>query len=156
ADVGRTGRIGVLHRTFTLPRSAGVVFFRAAAIRPEGCKSTARLEVILEGTERRLAPRSLRTDRGLVAAPTLLTPLDGQWREYVWHVDQLAGQTVRIALFDEDDRPGCHVVCGGFRVMTRNEFNDREFAEHMRRLARDHKLQGLARFESKRFLAMGN
>ena len=52
---------------------------------------------------------------------------------------------MRIALVDEDDRPGCHLVCGGFRLVSADEGNAREFAAHMLRLEREHRLRPLAR-----------
>jgi hypothetical protein len=155
ADDSKTGRTALLHRTFILPRDAVTVTFRAAAVRPDGLKAGPALNVVLEGPERRFAPRKVRADTGLVDAPVLLPQLNGKWREYVWNVDELAGQNVRIAIFDQDDRPGCHVVCGGFHITTRGDLGQ-EFADHMLKLARDNHLPRMARYDSKRFLAVGN
>jgi hypothetical protein len=156
ADEGRGKRNRVLHRTIVLPPDAGAITFRAAAIRPEGTEPAGALEVVLEGAERKMAPRLVRTDKGLIKAPTLLSPLKDRPRDYVWNVEGLAGQTVRICAFDQDERPGCYVVCGGFTVWSRDDFNGREFGDHMLRLCRAHELPAVTRFDSKRFLAVAN
>ena len=156
ADDGRAKRTGLLHRTIVLPPNAGAVTFRAAAVRADGCEPGAALEVVLEGTERKMAPRFVRTDKGLLAAPTLLPTLNGKPREYVWNVEGLAGQTVRICACDLDERPGCHVVCGGFTIVARDDFNGREFGDYMLRLCRTHQLPPVTRFDSKRFMAISN
>jgi hypothetical protein len=150
-------RTRILHRTFVLPRDAGAVTFRAAAVRPDGVEAGGgALEVVLEGPERKLAPRLVRTDKGLVKAPVLLPLVKGQPRDYVWNVESLAGQTVRICAFDQDERPGCYVVCGGFTVWSRDDFNGKEFGDHMLRLCRENHLPAVTRFDSKRFLAVAN
>jgi hypothetical protein len=77
-------------------------------------------------------------------------------QEYLWPVEHLAGQRVRIALIDQDDRPGCHVFCSGFRIVPRDEYLGREFADHMVRLAREHQLAPMTRYDSKHFLAVSN
>jgi hypothetical protein len=63
---------------------------------------------------------------------------------------------VRVALVDRDDRPGCHVECGGFRLVPADEINGQEFAAFMRRLEREHQLPPMARQDSKHFMAIGN
>ncbi len=139
-----------------LPRDAGYVTFRAAAVRADGCEPGAALEVVLEAAERKMAPRFLRTDKGLLPAPLLLPPVKGRPREYVWNVEALAGQTVRICAFDQDERPGCYVVCGGFTILSRDEHNGREFSDLMLRLCRENQLPPVTRFDSKHFLAIAN
>jgi hypothetical protein len=62
---------------------------------------------------------------------------------------------VQIALIDRDDRPGCHIVCSGFRFEQGSEV-EREFARHMKTLADKHKLGAVARSESRHFVAWGN
>ena len=156
ADDGRAKRTGVLYRTFVLPRDAGAITFRAAAVRPEGVEPGAALEVVLEGAERKMAPRYIRTDKGLQSAPKLLPPVKGKPREYVWNVEGFGGQTVRICAFDQDERPGCHVVCGGFTILSRDDHNGREFGDLMLRLCRENSLPPVTRFDSKRFLAVAN
>src|SRR5262249_44382830 len=65
-----------------------------------------------------------------------------------------AGQTLRLALIDEDKRPGCHVFASGFRFQTGDEFESRDFEEFMVKLSQDHKLPPMAWFESPRFKAL--
>jgi len=155
ADV-RARRTGLLHRTFVLPRDAGAVIFRAAAFRPEGVEPGGALEVLLEGAERKMAPRFYRSEKGLKAASTILPDVKGRLVEYVWNVDRFAGQTVRICILDQDERPGCYLVCSGFTVVSRDEFNAREFGDHMLRLCREQKLVPVERFDSKRFMSISN
>jgi hypothetical protein len=63
---------------------------------------------------------------------------------------------LRLALIDEDDRPGCHVTCSGFEIIAADEFERRDFSEFMLRLAEKHQLGPMMRYESPHFLALGN
>jgi Protein of unknown function (DUF1570) len=63
---------------------------------------------------------------------------------------------VRIAIADEDARPGCHVICSGFRFESRDDMNGRDFAELMIRLVRDNHLAPVTRFDSRHFMALSN
>src|SRR5262249_52939362 len=113
-DRGTERRTGILHRTFTVPADAGVIRFTAAAVRPPGCRANADLDVVREAAGRVYLPRQVRTAEGWKPAPELLPPAaDGKPREYQWDVSRYAGQRVRIALVDRDERPDCFVVCGG-------------------------------------------
>ena len=49
----------------------------------------------------------------------------GKPRAYFWNLANLAGQTLRVALVDEDKRPGCHVWCSGFRLIPNDLFEPR-------------------------------
>src|SRR5262249_20842553 len=117
SDGGRPGRTGLLYRTFVVPPGAGAIHFTAAAVRPPGCHPGPTLHVILETTGRRVIPRQVRTPRGLEVAGALQPLNRGGPQEYFWPVSAYAGQTVRIAITDEDSRPGCHVLCSGFRIL---------------------------------------
>src|SRR5262249_9935406 len=110
------GKQAILHRTFVLPANAHRVLFRAAAFRPAQLRAGGALEGVLEAAEREMLPRRVRTARGWAAAPRLLASDGGRLRDYSWDVSRHAGRRVRIALVDSDDRPGCHVVCSGFRL----------------------------------------
>jgi hypothetical protein len=155
-DDGRSGRTGLLYRTFVVPPGAGAIRFTAAAVRAPGCQPGSTLDVILETTGRRVIPRQVRTARGLEVAGALQPLTQGGPREYFWAVSAYIGQTVRIAILDEDNRPGCHVLCSGFRILPADEFDSAEFVEHLRRLEREHRLTPLTRTRSKHFLAMSN
>jgi hypothetical protein len=156
SDNGRRGRTALLHRTFTVPPGAGAILFRAAAVRRAGLGPGATLDVVLEAPGRRFIPRQVRTAAGWQSAPRLLPPLAGRLRSYRWEVADLAGQTVRIALLDQDRRPGCHVVCSGFTIESADEANARAFAAHMVGLQRARRLAPMTRLDSDHFVAVGN
>jgi hypothetical protein len=82
--------------------------------------------------------------------------LERRPRDYYWPLSAHVGRRVRIALVDADDRPGCHLLCSGFRFVSADEINAREFAAHMQRLQRTHRLRPVARYDSPHFLAMSN
>src|SRR5439155_11836453 len=89
-------------------------------------------------------------------AASILPADNGQARDYVWDVRDYAGQTLRLALIDEDKRRDCFLVCGGFRVVPADEFDGREFGRFMHHLTAENKLGPAARFESKHFIAYSN
>ncbi|HZY89602.1 MAG TPA: DUF1570 domain-containing protein [Gemmataceae bacterium] len=153
---GQAGRTGTLHRTFVVPPGTGAIRFTAAAIRADGLAPDKALDVILEATGRRLLPRRVNTAKGWRPAPQLLPPHQGRPFEYEWPVADFGGQAVRIALIDQDGRPGCHVECGGFRLVPADEINGKEFAALMLRLEREHKLPPMVRLDSKHFMSVGN
>jgi hypothetical protein len=147
----------LLHRTFTVPADAAVVRFTAAAVRPASCKPNADLDVVLEAPGRVYLPRQVRAADGWKPSPELLPPgAGGRPREYQWDVSGYAGQRLRVAVVDKDLRPGCFVVCGGFRVVPRDEVHGKEFAEAMLKLTREHGLGTMDRFDSKHFMAITN
>jgi hypothetical protein len=157
SDCGPIGRRAMLQRTFVVPADAGAIRFSAAAIRGRGCDADDRLDVVLETTDAQVVPKQVRGNgEEWQTAATLLPPAGRRPREYQWKVGDLAGRTVRVTLYDGDDRPGCFVVCGGFRFVPRDEINGREFADFMRKLKRDHQLPPMTRVDSKHFMAIGN
>jgi hypothetical protein len=156
SDNGKTGRAGLLHRTFVVPAGAGVILFRAAALRPVDCEPGPALDVVLEAAERRIIPKQLRTATGLRRVPQLLPPTNKRLQEYVWRVADFVGQRVRIALIDDDARPGCHLICSGFRILSSDELNGQEFTAHMLRLEREKELAPMTRADSKHFMAISN
>jgi hypothetical protein len=105
---------------------------------------------------RRLLPKKVRTSQGWQPIDRLLAGNNGSPREYIWPVAALAGQTVRIVLIDEDDRPGCHLSCSGFHLQSADEFEGKEFSQFMVRLANEHKLYPMMRFDSPHFTALSN
>jgi hypothetical protein len=156
SDRGPAGRKALLHRTLIVPPGTEYVVCRAAAYRPDGVAPGPTLDVVLEASGREFLPREVRTTRGWRQAVRLAPPFRRKLREYRWRVSAHAGRRVRIALIDEDDRPGCHLVCGRFRLVSADEGNAREFASHMLRLEREHRLRPVARYDSKHFLAISN
>ncbi len=156
ADRDRQGGKALLYQTFVVPSGVAAVTFTAAAVRPAGCEPGPALDVILEAAEREYVPRRVRTADGLRPAPRLLPPENGRPHEYVWDVASHAGELVRIALIDDDDRPGCHVFCSGFQLIGADDYNGREFADDMRRLGREHGLPPMKRRDSEHFLTIGD
>jgi hypothetical protein len=154
SDRGGPGRTALLHRAFVVP-GAGVIRFSAAAVRRKGCEPGPDLDVLLQTADGSFIPKEVRGD-GWRPVSRLLPPADGRPREYLWRVEHLAGRWARILLLDRDDRRGCHVVCSGFRIAPRGDFEAREFDRDMRRLAREHHLASMSRAESRHFLAIGN
>ncbi len=156
SDAGKPGSRGLLHRTFVVPPDAGAVRFTAAAVRPRGRDAGPLLDVVLDDEDGRRVAKQVRTDKGWQSAAKLLPLQNGRLRAYRFPVAHLAGRTVRVAIADEDDRPGCHVICGGFGFESRDEYNSRDFAEHMIGLVRDNRLTPVTRFDSRHFMALSN
>jgi hypothetical protein len=156
ADTGPAGRTALLHRAIVLPADAGVLRCTAAAVRGKNVSANDKLDVVLLAAGKRVIPKRVRTADGWQRVAGLMPADQGQPREYVWNVDRYAGQTVRLALIDEDDRPGCHVICGGFELIPRGEFEAKEFSKFMVRLQEKHRLPPLLRYDSKHFTALSN
>ena len=156
SDAGRRGRFAVIHRTFIVPANAGAIRFSAAVVRPVGYDAGPVLDVVFDTEGGKRVAKLVRAEKGWQAAPTLLPLANGRLHEYRIPVAGLVGQAVRIAVVDEDGRPGCHVICTGFRFESRDEINGREFAEQLIRLVRDNRLAPVTRFDSRHFMALSN
>jgi hypothetical protein len=155
SDRERHGRSALLHRTFVVPPGAGVLYCTAAAVRARDCAPDGdSLDVALFAAGRRLISKQVRTAEGWEAVGRLQPPDRGRPREYVWNIAGLAGQTLRLALVDEDTRIGCHVWCSGFRIIPADVFEPRDFSRFMVRLAHDQKLPNPTRFDSEHFTAL--
>lgn len=155
-DAGNPRRKGMLRYVFQVPPGAGTISFECHAVLAPGCAANGRLDVLLLGAGNRVVPREVRTGSAWGAAPSLLTTADGRPCSYRWDVSAHVGKTLQIALVDEDDRPGCHLVAGGFRLEPAGDGEWREFGNFMQGLVRDHKLPRAARYESKHFTAWSN
>jgi hypothetical protein len=149
-------RKALLHRGLILPAGAGVLTFRAAAVRPLGAAADDRLNVVLMAAGRRIIPKEVRTGTGWQETATLLPGKFGETSEYIWRVADYAGQGVRIVLFDEDDRPGCHVWCSGFRLIGQEDFESHEFTSFMTDITRKCNLVPVTRYDSPHFAALSN
>jgi Protein of unknown function (DUF1570) len=160
SDAGGDGRTALLHRTVVVPPNVGAIRFTAAVVRPANCPPGPELDVVLEASGRRFLPRLLRQGNSYQPAPALLPYAQargkGQLQEYCWPVSSYSGQTLRIALVDRDDRPGCYLICGGFEFVSREEFEGRQFVAEMVDLSQKHDLPPLARLDSKHFRAISN
>jgi hypothetical protein len=156
SDRGPEGRKAMLHRTITIPSGAGVLYCTARAVRASDCPANENLDVVLLAAGKRILPKQVRKGSEWQPAPNILPPDNGRDREYVWDVREFPGQSLRLAIIDNDKRRDCFLVCGGFRIVSADEFDGREFGRFMRHLTAEHKLGQAARFESKHFIAYSN
>jgi hypothetical protein len=156
SDVDKPGSTGLLHRTFVLPPGSGVLRFTAAVSLGQGCALNPDLDIVLVGPGNKVIPKFVQTPKGWQPVRTILQRDKGRPREYLWFVTEHAGRPLRIALLDQDNRPGCHLFCGGFRLVTADDWNGAEFGKFMLDLAREHKLPPVARYDSKHFMALSN
>lgn len=156
SDMGRAGRKAMLHRTFVVPPNAGVLRCVAHVRRPKEKEDDGKIDILLMAAGRLVLPKAVRASEDWQPVNRILPPQNGRPREYLWDVSNYVGQTLRLALIDDDARPGCHLFCGGFRIISRDEHDGREFCRFMVRLTNDHKLPPVARFESKHFMALSN
>jgi hypothetical protein len=155
SSAGCAGK-ALLHRTLVLPASATAVHFTAAAYRPDGTEPGEMLDVVLEAANRDFLPLEVRSGEKWVPAARVGGPDGRRLRQYRWPVEGYAGRRVRLALVDSDERPGCHLVVGGFQVVTRDDGNARLFAQDMQKLQKEHGLGRMLRYDSKHFLALSN
>lgn len=151
-----TGRSALLHRLFQVPHRAGVLRFRAVAVHPEGTPPSRGLDVILLAAGRRLVPKQIRGQEGWRPVGTVAAGKSGSWQEYQWDLRSWGGHTLRLALVDEDARPGYHLECSGFSWLPQDELEAREFSQFMLQLVRDHRLTPVLRYDSAHFTALSN
>jgi hypothetical protein len=140
----------LLHCLLRVPADGGVLRFTAYVERPATAAADDRLDALLFATGRNLLQRFVRTAQGWEPSPRLLP---GR-HEYRWDVSDRAGQTLRVALIDDDFRPGCHLRSSGFVFEARDPVERGEFYELMIRLQREHRLPEVFRYETRHFLAL--
>ena len=155
-DQNGIGHKAMLQQVFIVPAGAGVIRFRAYAVRGQGCTTDDRLDVVLMAAGKRILPKLVRTGNAWQPVSCVLPPKEGRAQEYIWRVGNYVGQYLRIVLVDDDDRPGCHVSCSGFQMLTSEEFETHDLSELMVRLARQHQLAPVRRYASVHFLALSN
>lgn len=156
ATSARASGKAILHRTFTLPANAVAVQFQAAVVRPDDVEAGGEMDFLLEAANREYAPRQVRGGDRWINSVILGSAAKRQLRDYRFAVEKLGGKRVRVALVDSDERPGCYVIAGGFRVVTRDEGALTQFATDMQKLTRDHNLGKMTRYDSKHFMALSN
>ena len=156
SDRGKKGKSALLHRSFVVPPGAGVIRFTAYVRRPSDQPDEGSLDIMLLAAGRQVIPKRVRVKEEWRRVERVLPPADGQPREYIWHVSNYIGQQLRIALVDDDSRPGCHIVSSGFRITSSDEFESREFSRFMVRLAKQHKLSEVSRLDTRHYLALSN
>jgi hypothetical protein len=165
SDGGSRTRKGRLQRAFVVPAKATAIRFFAHAELALGCDPEEPLNVMLLRDGNIPVAKKVRSGSHWVSQGGLLPSWQRQSREYSWDVTNLAGQTVQIVLLDQDERPGCYVFCTGFQIIAQegspgaapaSSSSYGEFAAEMLKLQKKHNFTSLARFDSKRFVALGN
>ena len=152
SDRGAEGRTAMIHRAIVVPPGAGVLFCTARAVREKKSSPSDNLDVVLFASGKKVIPKQVRKGAEWQPAGCIWPPENGRSRDYAWDVRNYVGQTLRLALIDDDKRRDCFLVCGGFRFIPADEFDGREFGRFMHHLTEEHKLGELARFESKHFI----
>jgi hypothetical protein len=156
SDGGNPAGTAYLHRTFVVPPGAGVLSCTAYVVRGKDLAPSGDLDVFLLASGQRIVPKQVRTAPGWKETSRILHRQERRAREYVWHLESYVGQTLRIAMLDEDKRPGCHLFCSGFRILPASQLEVREFARFMLRLTEEHQLLPVSRYDSKHFVALSN
>jgi hypothetical protein len=156
SDRGSKGKTALLHRSFVVPPGAGVIRFTAYLQRGKELLDDGGLDIMLVAAGRRVIPKMVRLKEEWERTDRVLPAANGQAREYIWRVSNYIGQPLRIALVDDDPRAGCHLFSSGFRIVSSDDFESREFGRFMVRLAKEHKLSPVSRFDTKHFLALSN
>ncbi len=156
SDRGEKGHTGLLHRTFVVPAGAGVLSCTACAVRPKDDQVDDSLDVVLFAAGKRVIPKRVRTTNGWKRVGGLMTRTQGKSRQYTWNIADLAGQTLRIVVLDEDKRPGCFVACSGFHLVPADVFDPQEFNRFMTHLEQEQRLSKMNRYDSEHFVALSN
>jgi hypothetical protein len=155
-EQGNVGKKALLHRAIVIPPGAGVIRFSAFAMRPVNTPANDNLDVVLMASGRRIIPKKVRKENGWDKTTGLLTRAAGGAPIYIWPVADYVGQTLRIALVDQDDRPGCYVYCTGFEIIPANIFDGDEFSQFMVKLAKEKNLPEMRLYHTQHFLGIGN
>jgi hypothetical protein len=156
SDCGPAGRTAMLHRTLDVPATGGIVRCYAHVVRSKNSSPNESLDVVLLAPGKKIISKQVRHGDDWQTVPCILPAENGRSREYVWNVSAYAGQTLRVAIVDDDKRRDCFIVCSGLRILPADKFEAKEFGRAMYKLTTDNKLSPAARFESKHFLAYSN
>lgn len=164
SDAGSKMRTGQLRYNFQVPARASRLTFQSYVSHSLGLVAERNgLDVLLTGPDGKPAPKKVRVSDGWMSAPELLPPAQGQPREYSIDIGHLRNRAVQLVLADRDPRPGCYLYVTGFKMEEANApapalatFNDRDFVAEMAKLQAANKLPAMRRYESKRFLGVGN
>jgi hypothetical protein len=155
-DTGAKGHSAALSREFVVPRDAAALRCSACAVLGKDCAAEGLLDIVLLRPGKGVVPKQVYTDQGWQKVPTLLPGQEAAPAEYMWTVGPYAGQTVRIGLLDQDERPGCSVYCSGFQFQTLDDLREQEFDWFMIGLAQKHNLTPMRRYTSRHFTALSN
>lgn len=156
SDADVPGKKSQLSRTFKVPDNATHLRGRAFVNLAAGCTADHRLDVVLIDENRIAVPKQTYTSNGWVAASGLLPRWQGMPRDYSWDVSNCRGQTLKLVIRDQDDRPGCHVYAAGFQLISTGASSDGDFSTYMLTLQERHKLPLMDCYTSKRFVAISN
>lgn len=179
---------GTIRHLITIPAGVAQIRFKAYVVLGPECQPNGMLDIVLAGEGNHIVPRLIRTATGWSPSSRVLPRFQGKPREYAWDVSGLAGQLHQIVIADQDNRPGCYVVCGSFQLVRAQEpaeptveeprkspdskeitkpvqvkvdwkhvpAKDDDFIRFMSELQKKHKLAPMARYDGKRFTAVGN
>jgi hypothetical protein len=156
SDNGTAGRTGSLERTLTVPAEGGLLRCTAFAQRPGDGSPDGKLDIRVIGPDEKVVPKRVYLGRGWTATRFVMSAPKQQPREYQWDLSAYRGKTVTIVLKDDDNRPGCHLFCGGFHLFSPSAIEGRDFGRFMVNLADKHDLSPMARFDTKHFTALSN
>jgi hypothetical protein len=162
SDVHAPGGRAKISRTFTVPDDAVQLRGEAFLALGPGYTADHRLDVVLLDEARALIPKKVLSANGWSPITGMLPRNNGKPRDYAWELTAHRGKSVTLILRDQDERGGCHIYAGGFRITTatasaeRLADNDDDFVRFMLDLEKTHRLTKFARFDSKRFTALSN
>jgi hypothetical protein len=151
----KAGR-ALLHAAVKIPYGAREIHCFAAAFRTTPGKADDLLDILMYAAGKRVIPKRVRVDQGWQVVDHLQGPKKNELQEYCWNVETYAGKTVRLALLDDDPRPGCFIICSGFQLIADDRSLDRAFEKEVHEFERSHRLKPMLRFESQHYLALSN
>jgi hypothetical protein len=156
SDNGTQGRTGTLERSLTVPAEGSLLRCTAFALRPGDGASDGKLDIWVVGPDQKVVPKCVYLGRGWTQTRYVMSAPKQRPREYQWDLSAYRGKTVRIVLKDDDVRPGCHLFCGGFHILSASTTEGQDFGRFMVNLAAKHDLSPMARFDTKHFTALSN
>ena len=157
SDNGKPGRTGLLHRQIVIPRGAGAIRFTAYAVMGKDCRPANDMDIGLFAAGMKPLPKLLPDGKGgWKEVPILWAREESSVYEYTWKVSDYVGQPLRLALLDNDKRPGCYLVCTGFRIIPHEQFEGKEFTSFMTRLVTEQKLLPVSKYRTEHFVALSN
>src|SRR5262245_31554586 len=158
-DAGN-GRKGMLRFVLTIPKGAQRLQFQAYSEVTGQSNPDQRLNVVLAGADNAPLQRlRLSATKTWDPSTTIDMPWLGQPQTYAWDVSGHQGERMQVVLVDQDDRSGHYLFAGGFRFDVSDatqSTGEAEFANFMLNLQKSNNLVAMARYDSKRFMAISN
>ncbi len=146
----------LLHTAVKIPAGVKELHCFAGGVRTSPGSAEQNLDVLMYAAGKRLISKRIQTPQGWMPVDQVQAPLKEQLQEYSWNVEAYAGKTVRLALLDDDPRPGCYLLCSGFHLVHDDRSLDRTFEKQAHQFEFEHHLKPMIRFESQHYLAMSN